>query len=34
MKRGYLLSFNFRKPKNVGIKEVKCGDKEILEVVV
>jgi len=34
MKRGYLLSFNFNKQKNVGIKEMKCGDKEILEVVV
>lgn len=34
MKRGYLLSFNFNKQKKVGIKEVKCKDKEILEVVV
>lgn len=34
MKRGYLLSFNFNKQKKVEMKEVKCGNKEILEVVV
>lgn len=34
VKKGYLLSFNFNKNKVAGIKERKCGDKVILEVVV
>ncbi len=34
VKRGYLLSFNFNKNKVTGAKEIVCGDKEILEVVV
>lgn len=33
-KKGYLLSFNFNKNKKVGAKEVICGDKVILEIVV
>ena len=33
-KRGYLLSFNFNKNKQAGIKEIVCGDKSILEVIV
>lgn len=33
-KKGYLLSFNFNKNKNVGMKEFVCGNKVILEVVV
>lgn len=32
--RGYLLSFNFNKNKKAGIKEIACGGKRILEVVV
>ena len=32
--KGYLLSFNFNKSKVTGVKEVICGDKIILEVVV
>lgn len=34
VKKGYLLSFNFNKKKETGIKEILCGDKVILEVVV
>ncbi len=33
-RKGYLLSFNFNKNKQVGVKEILCGDKVILEVVV
>lgn len=33
-KRGYLLSFNFNKNKQTGVKEIVCGDKSILEIVV
>lgn len=33
-KKGYLLSFNFNKNKKAGAKEIVCGDKVILEVVV
>ena len=32
--RGYLLSFNFNKNKKVGMKEIHCDGKTILEVVV
>lgn len=32
--KGYLLSFNFNQKKETGMKEVFCGDKVILEVVV
>ena len=32
--RGYLLSFCFNKDKEVGVKEVKYGDKTLLEAVV
>lgn len=32
--KGYLLSFNFNKKKVTGAKEIVCGDKVILEVVV
>jgi len=33
-KKGYLLSFNFNKNKQCGIKEIKIGDKTIVEAVV
>ena len=33
-KKGYLISFNFNKKKEVGIKEVIVGDKMILEAVI
>lgn len=32
--KGYLLSFNFHKKKQIGAKEIQCGGKTILEVVV
>lgn len=32
--KGYMLSFNFNKNKTVGIKEIKVGDKMIVEAVV
>ena len=32
--RGYLLSFNFNKNKKTGMKEINCGGKRILAVVV
>lgn len=34
LKKGYLLSFNFNKNKEVGIKQILCGDKVIIEAVV
>ena len=32
--KGYMLSFNFNKKKEQGIKEIKIGDKIIIEAVV
>lgn len=32
--KGYMLSFNFNKNKEVGVKEIKAGDKVIVEAVV
>lgn len=32
--KGYMLSFNFNKNKTVGVKEIKVGDKTIVEAVV
>jgi len=32
--QGYLLSFNFNKKKEVGVKEIKIGGKTIVEAVV
>ncbi|MCM1224000.1 MAG: 9-O-acetyl-N-acetylneuraminate esterase, partial [Lachnospiraceae bacterium] len=32
--KGYLLSFNFNKKKEVGVKEIRVGDKCIVEAVV
>ncbi|MDE5700502.1 MAG: ATP-binding protein [Lachnospiraceae bacterium] len=33
-KKGYLLSFNFNQKKEVGVKEIRVGDKVIVEAVV
>lgn len=33
-KKGYMVSFNFNKKKVTGVKEVKVGDKVIVEAVV
>ena len=32
--KGYMLSFNFNKNKSVGVKEIRIGDKVIVEAVV
>lgn len=32
--KGYMLSFNFNKDKEVGVKEIQIGDKTIVEAVV
>lgn len=34
IREGYMLSFNFNKKKEVGVKEVRLGDKRIVEAVV
>ena len=34
LKKGYLLSFNFNKHKQTGIKRVELGDKVLVEAVV
>lgn len=34
MKKGYMLSFNFNKKKEQGIKEIMLGDKILIEAVV
>lgn len=32
--KGYMLSFNFNKTKKIGVKEIRIGDKVIVEAVV
>ncbi len=32
--KGYMLSFNFNKKKEIGVKEIQLGDKVIIEAVV
>lgn len=32
--KGYMLSFNFNKNKEIGVREVQIGSKTIVEVVV
>lgn len=32
--KGYLLNSHFNKNKKTGLKEIKCGDRTILEAVV
>ena len=34
LKKGYMLSFNFNKKKEIGVKEIVLGDKLIVEAVV
>ena len=34
LNRGYMLSFNFNKKKETGVKEICIGDKVIVEAVV
>lgn len=34
LSKGYMLSFNFNKKKEIGVKEIKVGDKVLIEAVV
>ena len=34
LEKGYLLSFNFNQKKTIGIKEIHCNGKTIVEAVV
>lgn len=34
LKKGYMLSFNFNKKKEIGLKEIQVGDKTLIEAVV
>lgn len=34
LKKGYLISFNFNKHKTVGVKEIICDGKIIVEAVL
>ncbi len=34
LKKGYMLSFNFNKKKEIGVKEIVLGDKVLVEAVV
>ena len=32
--KGYMLSFNFNKKKQIGVREIAAGDKVLVEAVV
>lgn len=34
LKKGYMLSFNFNKNKEIGVKDIVLGDKLLVEAVV
>ncbi len=34
LKRGYMISFNFNKKKQTGVKRISLGDKVLIEAVV
>ena len=34
LKKGYMISFNFNKKKEIGVKEIGVGDKVLVEAVV
>lgn len=34
LKKGYMLSFNFNKNKEIGVKEIRLGDRMLIEAVV
>ena len=34
LKKGYMLSFNFNKNKEIGVKRIVLGDKVLIEAVV
>jgi len=34
LKKGYMLSYNFNKKKEIGVKEIPIGDRVLVEAVV
>jgi len=34
LKKGYMLSFNFNKKKQIGVKDIVIGDRLLIEAVV
>ena len=34
LKKGYMLSFNFNRKKEIGVKEIVLGDKLLIEATV
>ena len=34
LKKGYMLSFNFNRKKEIGVREITLGDKVLIEAVV
>lgn len=34
LSKGYMLSFNFNKKKEIGVKELQIGDRTVIEAVV
>ena len=34
LKKGYLLTFNFNKKKEIGVKHIQYGDKDLVEATV
>ncbi len=34
LKKGYMISFNFNKKKEIGVREVAVGDKRLVEAVL
>lgn len=34
LKKGYMLSFNFNQKKQIGVKHIRMGEKELVEAVV
>ena len=34
LEKGYMLSFNFNKSKEIGVKKIHVGDKLLVEAVV
>ena len=34
LKKGYMISFNFNKKKEIGVKDIVVGDKLLVEAVV
>ena len=34
LKKGYMITFNFNKKKEIGVKEIQFGDRILVEAVV